>query len=132
MEEFVARLAKVAEFIEGIVADKEALKEAEARVAELEAAVAGKDVVIAEMTAAAEAHAAKDNREKAAAKIVEEREKNGKFKNYKDFCDRCEVTKIANIKTVAALEKEGALDFNQKRWLARVEKYNVSLYGRSL
>ena len=65
MEEFVARLAKVAEFIEGIVADKEALKEAEARVAELEAAVAGKDVVIAEMTAAAEAHAAKDNREKA-------------------------------------------------------------------
>ena len=65
MEEFVARLAKVAEFIEGIVADKEALKEAEARVAELEAAVAGKDVVIAEMTAAAEAHAAKDNRERA-------------------------------------------------------------------
>ena len=65
MEEFVARLAKVAEFIEGIVADKEALKEAEARIAELEAAVAGKDVVIAEMTAAAEAHAAKDNREKA-------------------------------------------------------------------
>ena len=65
MEEFVARLAKVAEFIEGIVADKEALKEAEARVAELEAAVAGKDVIIAEMTAAAEAHAAKDNREKA-------------------------------------------------------------------
>ena len=65
MEEFVARLAKVAEFIEGIVADKEALKEAEARVAELEAAIVGKDVVIAEMTAAAEAHAAKDNREKA-------------------------------------------------------------------
>ena len=65
MEEFVARLAKVAEFIEGIVADKEALKEAEARVAELEAAVAGKDVVIAEMTAAAEAHAAKDAKERA-------------------------------------------------------------------
>ena len=43
MEEFVARLAKVAEFIEGIVADKEALKEAEAKVAELEAAVAAKD-----------------------------------------------------------------------------------------
>ena len=65
MEEFVARLAKVAEFIEGIVADKEALKEAEARVAELEAAVAAKDVVIAEMTAAAEAHAAKDEADKA-------------------------------------------------------------------
>ena len=43
MEEFVARLAKVAEFIEGIVADKEALKEAEARVAELQAAVDAKD-----------------------------------------------------------------------------------------
>ena len=64
MEEFVARLAKVAEFIEGIVADKEALKEAEARIAELEAAVAGKDVVIAEMAAAAEAHAAKDAEER--------------------------------------------------------------------
>ena len=64
MEEFVARLAKVAEFIEGIVADKEALKEAEARVAELEAAVAGKDVVIAEMAAAAEAHTAKDAEER--------------------------------------------------------------------
>ena len=65
MEEFVARLAKVAEFIEGIVADKEALKEAEARVAELEAAVAAKDVAIAEMAAAAEAHAAKDAEERA-------------------------------------------------------------------
>ena len=64
MEEFVARLAKVAEFIEGIVADKEALKEAEARVAELEAAVAAKDVAIAEMAAAAEAHAAKDAKER--------------------------------------------------------------------
>ena len=64
MEEFVARLAKVAEFIEGIVADKEALKEAEARVAELEAVVAAKDVVIAEMAAAAEAHAAKDAEER--------------------------------------------------------------------
>ena len=65
MEEFVARLAKVAEFIEGIVADKEALKEAEARVAELQAAVDAKDVVIAEMAAAAEAHAAKDDADKA-------------------------------------------------------------------
>ena len=65
MEEFVARLAKVAEFIEGIVADKEALKEAEARVAELQAAVDAKDVVIAEMAAAADAHAAKDAAEKA-------------------------------------------------------------------
>ena len=64
MEEFVARLAKVAEFIEGIVADKEALKEAEARVAELEATVAAKDVVIAEMAAAAEAHATKDAEER--------------------------------------------------------------------
>ena len=64
MEEFVARLAKVAEFIEGIIADKEALKEAEARVAELEAAVAAKDVAIAEMAAAAEAHAAKDTEER--------------------------------------------------------------------
>ena len=70
--------------------------------------------------------------EKAAAKIVEEREKNGKFKNYKDFCDRCEVTKIANIKCCSALDKVGALDFNHIRWLSRVEIYNVSLYGRSL
>ena len=65
MEEFVARLAKVAEFIEGIVADKEALKEAEAKVVELEAAVVAKDAVIAEMGVAAEAHAAKDAEERA-------------------------------------------------------------------
>lgn len=65
MEEFVARLAKVAEFIEGIVADKEALKEAEARVAELQAAVDAKDAVIAGLVDAAAAHAAKDDEEKA-------------------------------------------------------------------
>ena len=65
MEEFVARLAKIAEFIEGIVADKEALKEAEARVAELQAAVDAKDAVIAGLVDAAAAHAAKDEADKA-------------------------------------------------------------------
>ena len=65
MEEFVARLVKVAEFIEGIVADKEALKEAEARVAELQAAVDAKDAVIAGLVDAAAAHAAKDEADKA-------------------------------------------------------------------
>ena len=65
MEEFVARLAKVAEFIEGIVADKEALKEAEAKVTELQAAVDAKDAVIAGLVDAAAAHAAKDDAEKA-------------------------------------------------------------------
>ena len=65
MEEFVARLAEVAKFIEGIVADKEALKEAEARVAELQAAVDAKDAVIAGLVDAAAAHAAKDDEEKA-------------------------------------------------------------------
>ena len=65
MEEFVARLAEVARFIEGIVADKEALKEAEARVAELQAAVDAKDAVIAGLVDAAAAHAAKDDEEKA-------------------------------------------------------------------
>ena len=65
MEEFVARLAEVARFIEGIVADKEALKEAEARVAELQAAVDAKDAVIAGLVDAAAAHAAKDDADKA-------------------------------------------------------------------
>ena len=65
MEEFVARLAKVAEFIEGTVADKEAVKEAEARVTELQAAVDAKDAVIAGSVDAAAAHAAKDDEEKA-------------------------------------------------------------------
>ena len=65
MEEFVARLAEVAKFIEGIVADKEALKEAEARVAELQAAVDAKDAVIAGLVDAAAAHAAKDEADKA-------------------------------------------------------------------
>ena len=65
MEEFVARLAEVARFIEGIVADKEALKEAEARVAELQAAIDAKDAVIAGLVDAAAVHAAKDDAEKA-------------------------------------------------------------------
>ena len=70
MEEFVARLAKIAEFIEGIVADKEALKEAEARVAELQAAVDAKDAVIAGLVDAAAAHAAKDEADKAELEAV--------------------------------------------------------------
>lgn len=65
MEEFVARLAEVAKFIEGIVADKEALKEAEARVAELQAAVDAKDAVIAGLVDDAAAHAAQDEADKA-------------------------------------------------------------------
>ena len=76
MEEFVARLAKVAEFIEGIVADKEALKEAEARVAELQAAVDAKDAVIAGLVDAAAAHAAKDDADKAELEAAEEANKN--------------------------------------------------------
>ena len=71
MEEFVARLAEVARFIEGIVADKEALKEAEARVAELQAAVDAKDAVIAGLVDAAAAHADKAELEAAIVRLEE-------------------------------------------------------------
>lgn len=67
---------------------------------------------------------------KAAQLIAEEKHKNGKFKNYKDFCDRCERSKIVTIRVINALENAGALEFNKNKFLKRTEQYNMTLFGR--
>ena len=67
--------------------------------------------------------------EKASIVIEEERKKNGVFKDFDDFYDRCKgrtvTTRVINI-----LKEQGALEFNKKRYLSRVVKYNSALLGR--
>ena len=67
--------------------------------------------------------------EKVAASIEEEKNRNGDFKNYKDFQNRMP-KRIANIKVFNALEKAGALEFNEKKYLQRVKEYNTKLYAK--
>nr|DAJ94240.1 MAG TPA: DNA polymerase III, alpha subunit [Caudoviricetes sp.] len=67
--------------------------------------------------------------EKVAASIEEERNRNGDFENYKDFQERMP-KRIANIKVFNALEKAGALEFNEKKYMQRVKEYNLRLYAK--
>lgn len=66
---------------------------------------------------------------KAAEQIQEERNKNGVFKDYDDFYDRCK-SRSVTIRVINKLKEQGALEFNKKRYIARVIKYNSSLLGR--
>lgn len=66
--------------------------------------------------------------DKAAEAIQEERQK-GAFKDYDDFYDRC-VGSAVNKRVVNVLEEHGALQFNRKKYMSRVIKYNSSLLGR--
>lgn len=67
--------------------------------------------------------------EKAAEAIEHERKEHGVFRDYDDFYDRCKgrtvTTRVINI-----LKEQGALEFNKRRYLSRVVKYNSSLLGR--
>jgi DNA polymerase-3 subunit alpha len=67
--------------------------------------------------------------EKVAEAIVAERKKNGKFLNYQDFVSRMP-KKIVNAGSLNALEQNGALEFKMKKWMARVEKYNIELCAK--
>lgn len=67
--------------------------------------------------------------EKVAYSIEEEKNRNGDFKNYKDFQERMP-KRIANIKVFNALEKAGALEFNEKKYLKGVKEYNLRLYAK--
>lgn len=71
----------------------------------------------------------KDVGQKAAEAIEEERKKNGAFKDYDDFYDRCK-GRAVTTRTINVLKEHGALEFNKKRYLSRVIKYNSSLLGR--
>jgi DNA polymerase-3 subunit alpha len=67
--------------------------------------------------------------EKAADAIEEERKKNGDFLDYDDFYDRCK-GRTVTTRVIAILKEQGALEFNEKRYMSRVIKYNSSLLGR--
>lgn len=67
--------------------------------------------------------------EKAAQAIQEERESHGEFKDYDDFYDRCKGGAV-NKRVIDILEEQGALEFNERRYLSRIVKYNSSLLAR--
>ena len=70
--------------------------------------------------------------DKAAKFIENERKKNGIFRSFDDFYDRCKVKgSPVNKKVIEILKVEGALEFNKKIYLRRVTKYNSALYSRA-
>lgn len=67
----------------------------------------------------------------AAEQIEKERKEHGDYKSYDDFYDR-NIYKGSSVnkRTLEALEVNGALEFNKKRYYRRVVKYNSALYAR--
>lgn len=68
--------------------------------------------------------------EKAAAYIQEERKKNGVFRSYDDFYDRCK-SRTVTTRVIQILREQGALEFNKKIYVNRVVKYNSTLYAKA-
>ena len=68
--------------------------------------------------------------EKASSFIYEERMKNGIFRNFDDFYDRCK-SRTVTSRVISTLQEAGALEFNKKTYISRVEKYNISLYAKN-
>lgn len=69
--------------------------------------------------------------DKAALEIYQERKKNGIFKSYDDFYDRCK-SRLVNARVIRALEECGALEFNKNKYIKRVTKYNTALLMRGM
>lgn len=67
--------------------------------------------------------------EKAGEAIEEERKKNGVFKDFDDFYDRCKGRAVTE-KVIRILKEQGALEFNKNKYLSRVVKYNSTLMAR--
>lgn len=66
---------------------------------------------------------------KVADAIEKEKDDNGDFESYVDFKMRMP-KRVANIKVFNALEKAGALEFSEKKYLQRVKEYNTKLYAK--
>ena len=66
---------------------------------------------------------------KAAEAIKDEREKHGEYEDYADFRSRLP-RRVVTARVLNALENAGALEFNKKKYFARVEKYNSAIFGR--
>lgn len=67
--------------------------------------------------------------DKAATEIELERKKNGKFLDYDDFYDRCKGRAVTS-RVINILEEQGALEFNEKRYISRVVKYNSTMVAK--
>lgn len=67
--------------------------------------------------------------EKAAEAIETERKEHGAFRSYDNFYDRCK-SRTVTSRVIDILKEQGALEFNKKRYLSRVIKYNSALLGR--
>lgn len=68
---------------------------------------------------------------KAAQIIEEERIKHGDYESFPDFKSRLP-RRVVTARVLNALENAGALEFNDKKYLARVEKYNAAMFGRGM
>ena len=68
--------------------------------------------------------------EKVAIEIEEERRRNGKYKSYADLVARVP-KRLLNNRVLNALENAGAIEFDQDKYLSRVEQYNRAIYGKS-
>lgn len=66
---------------------------------------------------------------KAAAAIEKEKNEYGDFESYVDFKTRMP-KRIANVKVFNALEKYGALEFNENKYLENVKAYNTKMFGK--
>ena len=71
--------------------------------------------------------------EKAASYILQERKKNGAFRNYDDFYDRCKIKgSPVTSRVIDILKEQGALEFKKKIYIGRVKKYNSTLFMKSM
>ena len=68
---------------------------------------------------------------KAAQIIEEERIKHGDYESFPDFKSRLP-RRVVTARVLNALENAGALEFNDRKYLARVEKYNAAMFGRGM
>lgn len=67
--------------------------------------------------------------DKAAEEIEKERKKNGIFRDFDDFYDRCKKGAV-NKRVIDTLLENGALEFNKKKYLRRVVSYNSALLAK--
>ena len=69
--------------------------------------------------------------EKASKFIEDERQRNGIFKSYDDFYDRCK-SRTVTSRVIEFLKEAGALEFNKSTYIKRIKKYNSALYARGM
>ena len=71
--------------------------------------------------------------EKAAQAIVEERRRGGIFTSLDNFIDRCMGKGMkVNKRVFSVLREHGALEFDKKRYIQRVTKYNSTLLAATM